>query len=56
MDKCDKIAAGILIVIMMGLMFIFGAMSQSIYNRHTIHKMGLIIIELENKVAEYKTE
>ncbi|MBS7401755.1 MAG: hypothetical protein KIG16_04545 [Eubacteriales bacterium] len=56
MDKCDKIAAGVLIVIMMGLMFIFGAMSQSIYNRHTIHKMGLVIIELENKAVEYKTE
>ena len=56
MDKCDKIAAGVLIVIMMGLMLIFGAMSQSIYNYHTIHKMGLVIIELENKVAEYKTE
>ena len=56
MDKCDKIAAGVLFAIMMGLMFILGAASQSIYNRHTIHKMGLVIIELENTVAEYKTE
>lgn len=56
MDKYDKFAAGVLVVITMGLMFIFGAISQSIYNRHTVRKMGLIVIELENKVAEYKTE
>lgn len=52
MDRCDKIAAGVLVVIMMGLMFIFGAMSQTIYNCHTVHKMGLVIIELENKCDE----
>lgn len=56
MDKYDKFAAGVLVVITMGLMFIFGAISQTIYNRHTVRKMGLIVIELENKVAEYKTE
>ena len=37
-------------------MFVFGAISQKIYNRHTVHKMGLVIIELESKAAEYKTE
>lgn len=56
MDKYDKFAAGVLVVIIMGLMFIFGAISQTIYNRHTFHKMGLIIVELENKAEEYKTE
>ena len=56
MDKYYKFAAGVLVVITTGLMFIFGAISQTIYNRHTVHKMGLIVIELENKVAEYKTE
>lgn len=56
MDKYDKFAAGVLVVITMGLMFIFGAISQTIYNNHTVRKMGLIVIELENKVAEYKTE
>lgn len=55
MDKCDKIAAGVLFVIMMGLMFVLGATSQALYNRHTVRKMGLVIIELENKVEEYKT-
>ena len=52
MDRCDKIAAGVLVVIMMGLMFVFGAMSQTIYNHHTVHKMGLVIIKLENKCDE----
>ena len=56
MDKGDKIAVGILVVIVMGLMFVFGAISQTIYKRHTFHKMGLIIIELNNKVEDYKTE
>ena len=56
MDKGDKIAVGILVVIVRGLMFVFGAISQTIYNRHTFHKMGLIIIELNNKVEDYKTE
>ena len=37
-------------------MFVFGAISQKIYNRHTVHKMGLIIIELNNKVEDYKIE
>lgn len=55
MDKCDKIAAGVLFAIMMGLIFIFGAMSQALYNSHTVRKMGLVIIELENKADEYKT-
>lgn len=56
MDKGDKIAVGILVVIVMGLMFVFGAISQTIYNRHTVRKMGLIIIELNNKVEDYKIE
>lgn len=56
MDKGYKIAISILVVIIMGLMFVFGAISQTIYNRHTIHKMGLIVIELNNKVEDYKTE
>lgn len=56
MDKYDKFAAGFLAVMTLVLMFIFGAISQSIYTHHTVHKMGLIVIELENKVAEYKTE
>ena len=55
MDRWDKMAGGILVVIMMGLMFIFGAASQTMYNRHTIHKMASAIIKLENTVEEYKT-
>lgn len=55
MNKCDKIVAGVLFIIMMGLMFVLGAASQELYNRHTVRKMGLVIIELENKAEEYKT-
>lgn len=55
MDKCNKIAAGILVIIMMGLMFVLGAASQALYNRYTLRKMGLAVIELENTVEAYKT-
>lgn len=54
MDRTELVA-GILAVIMMGLMFVLGAASQALYNRHTLHKMGLAVIELENTVEEYKT-
>lgn len=55
MDRCDKIAAGVLFATVMGLMFLLGAASQALYNRHTVRKMGLVIIELETKADEYKT-